>query len=96
MTTIFYKVQVRPGDTIFGDLIAYAQNQNIGLVGRGFTSLSFRGHQAEYFSFTPGQIQHSSVKEKSENELIEKFEKQLDKTKKEWKRFDLEELLKNV
>ena len=97
MKTIFYKVKDSgKGSSILEEMILYARKNNLGSVGSGIESLSIRIGDATYFSFIPGQIQHPSTTEKADAELVENFEKRLYESGKEWKRFDLENLLEKV
>jgi hypothetical protein len=98
MTTRFYKIshKTKEDGRKYGELRLYAQSANIGSVGSGSPCLSFDEESASYFSFTPGQIQHPSVKEMSEEELTRIFEAQMNRTGLKWTRFDLADLLKQI
>jgi len=96
--TRFYKVE-REGDKdvgLLGDLIQFAQERNIGLVSRGFSALEYSNDKALYFSYSPGQISHPSVKERSTESLIEEFEGRLNESGLRWTTFDLGTLLSKV
>ncbi|MBN2202859.1 MAG: hypothetical protein JW700_01570 [Candidatus Aenigmarchaeota archaeon] len=98
MKTLFYKINIKKPEesSIVGDMISYAGEKNIGLVGQGIESLCFKDEKAVYFSFNPGQIYHSSITEKSDEDIVEEFEIKLNESNLEWKRFDLGKLLENV
>jgi hypothetical protein len=94
----YYQVEStsQKGRTILGEMIQFAQERNIGLVGRGINALSYGNEKAVYFSYFPGQINHPSVTEKSEEELVAEFERRLDQSGLQWKTFDLGKLLENI